>query len=373
MTPAFFAQKAVVAATTLLSLVFALSASSVSDTSGVPPPPAVTVPGDTAPPATDSTTRFADTADTSAAAPDGTQQLINDALKQRPPTQPDSISGDTTELVEGALFGAEFGWSLGSFALTDYWERALPDSLGSFSLSSSSFAVPPDTSATEAVAFSDTAALEFKVREAPTVYTMSFPVALSLVSLSPNRRLTLSLRGSWMRKVQTSAITLRKDTSGAVVDYRQSINIYSLFLSATYGRRIPAEYFSVEGIERCYFITGIDLSPLINARIASKSTSPPGNKRLAAVALQSHTPRRALYGAAAGVRFGISMLKRINRTSATDVTACYTMQGYGYFFDKGTRVTTNAIAPGIDKRDKPLFWISNRFEIAITLLGQQAR
>jgi len=329
---------------------------------------AVTVPDSTLLP--DSLTQTAiDTTDSlPSVGPSAAQAPANKALSGKKTSIADTAQADTSKLINGRMFGGEVGWSLGSFELTDYWERALPDSLGSFSLSSYSYALTPDSTSTDPVLFSDTAALLYKIKEEPSIYTMSFPLAFSFVSLTDTRRLTFSLRGAWMKKVQTAAISFKNDTTDAIVDYRQSINIYSLFLSATRGSRIPAEYFSVDGIERCYFITGIDLAPFINARMASNTTSPSGNERLKAVASQCTTPTRSLYGGAAGFRVGISMLKRINTTNATDVSACYTMQGYGYFFEDGNRVSIKDIDPAAGKKDRSLFWITNRFEIAITFL-----
>jgi len=289
------------------------------------------------------------------------------SLMTRP--QSDSSAGDTTRLADGTSFEAEFGWSLGSFALTDYWERALPDSLGSFGLSTTSF--KPDTGIDlTGIALYDTAALIYTVKEQPSIYTMSFPIAFSVISLTEKRRFTFSLRGSWMRKVLISSIGFRDDTSGAKVDYRQSINVYSLFLSTSYGTRIPEEYFSVDGIERCYFTAGIDLSPLIAAKIASDASATIKNERLNAIRMQCAEPYRSLHGGAAAMRFGLSMLKRINRTSATDVSLTYSVQAYGYFFQDGNRMTIRDIHPGYAHKDRPLFWISNRFEIAIALLHQ---
>lgn len=304
-------------------------------------------------------------ADTSAN-PESTMVTSVDSTEKRGTALP-AEDADTTKLIIGWYRGFGCGWSLGGFDLMRYWEQALPDSLARFDLADTSFVKKRDSTTTDTLFLSDTARLKFSVKEKPSVYTICFPLFFSLTRLSETRRISFALQGAWMRKVYTATIGLQNDTTGISCDYKQSINIYSLFLTSTFGTAIPSEYFAIDGIERCYFVCGIDLSPLVGTAI-SYATRASSHERMQQVKKTIVPEDRWLHGGAGAIRIGLSMVRRINKKHATDAGIYYTMQGYGLFYESGDRVAFDAIDSDHRKKDKSLYWYSSRFELSIALL-----
>jgi hypothetical protein len=316
--------------------------------------------------------------DTTAAAEDSTHSTS--ALPGSPATvsEKPEASGlqpteDSTGLRDGLHFSAGIGWMFGGYELLSLWENAQPDSLQHLGLTDSSYRVPFDSTLQNSDV-TDSALLEFKVKEAPVAYTMSFPVIMSLISLRQERKLSLSLSGSWMRKVFTGTISARGDTLGRNVDFKESVNVYTMLLSLQWGRPIPTRYFSIEGVDRSYFTAGFDLAPMVGVRVRRTATATADFPRFTTIADQiSSPPKRFLHGGAAGIRLGISMLRRLNAASATDFGIWYTIRGYGYFLENGDRVGFTDIDPASKKEGRPLFWISNRLELSFAFMRHVKR
>ncbi|MBN1756924.1 MAG: hypothetical protein JW863_01315 [Chitinispirillaceae bacterium] len=285
---------------------------------------------------------------------------------------PGDLQTDTAGLSNGIYFSAGIGWSLGGFELFSLWENSLPDSLSHLGLSDTSFIVPFDSTERDIEA-ADTALLSFSVKEAPVIYTMSFPAILSLVSIRDERKLSLSLSGSWMRKVFTGTVSAIGDTLGRKTDFKESVNVYAAMLSFQWGHTIPDEYFSIEGMERSFFTAGLDIAPLVAVRIRRSATST-GDTRFTAISRRISKPSvRFMRGGAAGIRLGISMLKRLNARSATDFGIWYSVLGYGYFLEDNNGVSLTDIDPTSRKENRPLFWVSNRLELSFALLRNVKR
>ncbi len=324
--------------------------------------------------ATSSTT----TDDTTAAAQDSTHSSSATAASpatvlEKPEVPGPQSTEDSTALRDGLHFSAGIGWMFGGYELLSLWENAQPDSLQHLGLTDSSYRVPFDSTLQNSETM-DSARLTFSVKEAPVVYTMSFPVILSLVSLREERKLALTLSGSWMRKVFTGTISAIGDTTGRNVDFKESINVYTMLLSLQWGRPIPTRYFSIEGVERSYFSAGIDLAPMVAVRIRRTATATADFHRFTTIANQiSSPPKRFLHGGAAGIRLGISMLRRLNAASATDFGIWYTIRGYGYFLENGDRVGFTDIDQASKKEERPLFWLSNRLELSFAFMRHVRR
>lgn len=281
---------------------------------------------------------------------------------------PDTSKIDTLSVADGSYFSAGFGWSLGDFTLLSLWEKALPDSLGSFGFTTTSFNVPYDSSAGAEQSI-DTALLSFSVKEKPAAYTMSFPLSFSLIRIRENDRFSLSLHGSWMRKIFTATIAAVGDTLARKADYRESMNIVSAFFSAGYSRLIPTEYFSIQGVARSHFTAAFEFAPMIACMIRRTITVPAADERFGKLQKEMSSPsRRLLHGRAATVRLGLNLLRRLNSEYATDFGISYCIQGYGYFREKGARTTFIDIDPANSKKGHPLYWISNRFEISFAFM-----
>ena len=283
-------------------------------------------------------------------------------------TLPPATIEDSTGLAAGNYFSAGIGWTIGDFELLSLWENALPDSFPPFHV----YFTSDDSSGTPVDG--DSLRISFAVKEAPSVYTMSFPLLLTYKSIHENHQLALSLSGSWMRKVFTGVFSTDSDTLPETVDIKETVNIYTVLLSFRWGHSIPAHYFSVEGMEKTFFTAGIDIAPFVGTRIG-KSASTAGDKPylLALKRSFSSSIPRFFHGGAVGGRFGISMIKRLNARSATDFGLFYTIRGYGYFFEKGNRVFRRDIDPSTREDDRPLFWISNRLELSFSLLRRFRR
>ena len=291
----------------------------------------------------------------------------DEALQQQPPLNTGETD-DTTVIADGNYFAFGAGWSLGSFELLSLWENAQPDSLHHLGLADTSFRIPFDSAADNGD-LTDTALLTYSIKEAPAVYTMSFPLHLSFLAIRGATRMGFSVSGSWMRKVFTSTIAAANDTLARKVDFKESINIYSLFLSFVWGRSIPEQYFTIEGVERSCFTAALDISPLIAVNIRRKATTSAPGERFANVRQAIAEPSsRFMHGGAAALRLGITMLKRLNAASATDFGVWYSIQGYGYFLDDGNRVGFTDIDPASSRKDRPLYWVSNRLELTFSLM-----
>jgi hypothetical protein len=298
--------------------------------------------------------------------PDSLRQASITSGKDEPPS-------DSTGVKDGRYLAAGIGWSLGSFELLSLWENALPDSLAHLGLSATSFSVPFDSSLNNSESV-DTALLTFAIKEAPVVYTMSFPVRIGMVRLRGNNRFGFSVSGSWMRKLFTATIAAKADSLIQKVDFKESINVYSLFCSFLWGHRIPEEYFSIDGVGRSYFTAALDVSPLIAVTIRrTAATAAPGTRFTEVKNHIATPPSRFLHGGAAAVRLGLTMVRRLNASSATDFGIWYSIQGYGYFHEKGNRVYFTGIDPSATRKERPLFWISNRLELSFSLLHSRKR
>ena len=291
------------------------------------------------------------------------------------PVRSDTSVIDTTVLRNGFYFSAGIGWSLGDFDLLSLWENTLPDTLGSFGLTASSFSIPYDTAAgADQQPPSDTALLTFSVKDKPVVYTMSFPLSLSLVHLGANNRFAFSLYGSWMRKVFAATIAADNDSLLRKVDYREQMNVFAAFLSIAFSRRIPTEYFSIHGVQSSFFTAAIEIAPLIASTIHRNVAAPASDVRFGKLQDSISSPsRRFLHGSAAALRLGLNLVKRVNRNSATDFGIWYSIQGYGYFWEEGNRVRFSTIDPVNPKKERPLYWISNRFEISFAIMRLHER
>ncbi|MBN1306603.1 MAG: hypothetical protein JXA18_01705 [Chitinispirillaceae bacterium] len=282
---------------------------------------------------------------------------------------PDTSAIDTTVVKNGFYVSAGIGWSLGGFSLFSLWENALPDSLESLGLTASSFSIPYDTAPGAEQPPGDTALLTFSVKERPAVYTMCFPLSLSLVRLGDNNRFAFSLYGSWMRKIFAATIAAAGDSLARKADYRERMNVFSAFFSFAYGRRIPAEYFSIREVQSSYFTAAVEIAPLIACTIRRSVSSPASDKRFGNLHNSISSPsQRFLHGSAAALRLGLSLVKRLNRNSAIDFGIWYCIQGYGYFLEDGGRVRFTAVDPDNHKKGRPLYWTSNRLEISAALM-----
>lgn len=318
------------------------------------------------------------------------ESLGDDSVSSGPATSPPRLTGiphhgpedtqtdstdDSLGVPDGSFFAAGIGWSLGSFELLDIWENTLPDSLEHFGLTATSFQLGNDTSEGQESSVTDTGRIAFSVKEEPAVYTMSFPLRISFVKIRDKSRLALSMSGSFMRKTFSATISPVNEDISRKVDYIESVNVYSLFLGCAYGRRIPAEYFSIEGVERTTLSAAVEFSPLIACHINRKVKAPGDDTRLQIIREKISSPkRRLLHGGAGAFRIGLTLLKRLSRKSASEISAWYTVQFYHYFHEGGNRIYFRNVDRTDDRKDQPLYWTSNRFELSFSFiyLGSEA-
>jgi hypothetical protein len=290
------------------------------------------------------------------------------AVAAQKPTKPmlPADTADTAAMKNGTYLSAGLGWTLGDFALMQLWESSQPDSLGGLGLTPASLSMPFDSTLGEGQIV-DTARLAFSVKEKPANYTMCFPVMFSLVHIGEHDRMSLSAGGSWMRKVFAATIAATGDTLARKVDYKEAINVFSVFLTGIYGKRIPEEYLSIFDIERTYLSVGVQAVPVVAGTIWRTVTAPE-SQRYRAIADSISVPHRLLYGGSVGARVGLSMLKRVSSKRGMEFGAFFFINGYGYFRENGARVPFTGIDPAATKKNRNLFWISNGFELSIALL-----
>jgi|GEM_PF-5844303 len=266
---------------------------------------------------------------------------------------------DSVGVPDGLYFSLGAGWSLGGFELMDVWVNGQPDSLASLGLTPASGISSP----------TDSASIAFSIKEKPAEYTMCFPVTLSLVKFREADRFSLSLSGSWMRKVFAATIAAKNDSIARKLDFRESMNVFSAFVSLGWGRSIPKEYFAIEGVDRSFFMIGLDFSPLITCATSRKVTVPEDDNRFEAMGKELASPsRRMLHGGAAAIRATLGMVKRVDDNSATEMGVSFAVQGYGLFYERKKRAGFDMVDPADRRKDKRLSWVSTRLELYMALL-----
>lgn len=253
-------------------------------------------------------------------------------------------------------FGA--GWSLGSFPLYSTWQAGLPDSLGSFGITSRYPVLPFDPSAAD----SDTVTLTLRLREPPSSYHIYFPVTISVVPFT-NRKHHAGFHTTAFYMGKSYIAAIAPDTSHRKIDLKESMRFGSAGLGMTYSLAIPAEYFSVSGVNMTYFDAGFTAYPLSVLDVSRSVHIPDTLGSLVSMLRDSiyahRSPLRA-FGAGLSWSIGFSSITAVTPISGIEVGIHYTGIWYGRFYSRGHRVTQGDLNQGSTHSDSWLGGIAHR-------------
>lgn len=296
-------------------------------------------------------------------------KFSKDTIFQNTPAKlidsPDSIN------FRGIYGGIGAGWSLGSFEAINIWENALPDSLGHLHLTSLTLQQLPDTTSQDSLLRKgDTSSLRFTIKDKPSTYNMAFPLSISLTKFRKNDRFSTSLIFSLFSKSQKASVYILDDSLERRIDLRQKFLLYSLALNLNYAKRIPQIYFSVDGIDRTDLLFGLSITPLMRMKTINSIKRYSDDNRILGIEdtirsnLNSTTDS---YGLSLSFRAGISTLQKLS-TGAIEVSLLYTCSWNDYFYNNGERIRIGSLNKNHDNSNKPLDFITNRFEINCSFL-----
>lgn len=300
------------------------------------------------------------------------QSSLTDTDSLLPLVIPDSLTLTNETYLS---FGA--GWSLGSNRYVKLWESSLPDSLGNWGLTNTSFRFVFDSTLIGPQPNQDdTANIAFSVKEKPALYSITFPLSVSLTRLRVDDRIAITLNGSWLHKLFKATVATVGDSVNRKVDISETLNMYSLFIDITYGHVIPPVYFSIDGIDKTYGSVGLGFSPLIFLASHQNVVAYGGNSsRMGRIAerIKSTSVEHAIHGTSAVFHCGLTTLQRLSPRQLLTVDVCFSMNWYGYFYEAGERMYSTNINRTESSDGAPLSWISNRFDLSFSLMRRIAK
>jgi hypothetical protein len=288
-----------------------------------------------------------------------------------------AIKATVKDTVQDTLFlgstyaGIGIGWSLGSFEAAKIWEQTLHSDLQSFHLTDTSFTILKDTSSTDTLIrnYGDTSKIRFTVKEKPSGYNMSFPVSLSLVKFNPESKHSWILSFFLFSKNQKSSLYTVADSVNRRIDINQKFRLYSGSLHYLYSHRVPPLYMTVENVNRSDVVIGIGVAPLMYIGSSNVIKKLSDDQRINAIydSINKQFQSFEMYGVNMSLKAGFSTVKRL-RSGALEASILYTMTWNDFFYDNGKRVHRSDLDPLDGDGSKRLSFMSNRFEISLSLL-----
>lgn len=275
---------------------------------------------------------------------------------------------DSITVLSGILWGFGSGFSLGDLPLFSLWKSSLPDSLNDFGIDKKSFVTLPDTSVDDSLQFADTSVLVYEIKEHPSIYNMTFPIRLSITGFHRKNIFKTSLAYSLTYKNHKSIIYSADDTLGRRIDIKHKLFLHSLSAEFMYGREIPSRYFSIESIEKSYFLVGLGISPLLHIKTSRDTKNNSSDNRMSQVnnSIVSCAKDIKSFGTSFTFKTGISAIRRISTNSIAEIGLFYSFNWFDYFYNNGHRLIKSDInTTGNDRSN--LSFISNRFEIGVNL------
>lgn len=271
---------------------------------------------------------------------------------------------DTTPKLPGFYLGFGAGVSLGDMPAFSMWKNSLPDTLSDLKLESNSFIDPLDIPNSDSL-IADTSNLVFKLKEHPSVYNMTFPIRLSATKINEKSFIKTSLSYALIFKKQKSIVFAADDTLGKRIDIKNNLFLHSLSLDLTFGKEIPLQYFSIESIEKSYFVIGLGFSPLLllKSDYSVKNSSKSERMKLVADAISLSNNCNA-FGTTFTFKAGISSIKRLTQNGIAEIGLFYSLNLFDYFYENGDRLKKRDIDP-VGNDSKNLSFISNRFELGV--------
>ncbi|MBN2037205.1 MAG: hypothetical protein JW768_10720 [Chitinispirillaceae bacterium] len=313
----------------------------------------------------DSVSALADTstgqvvADTSLHADTADAQKTGTVVLQSPPKQPPAPADtrpDSFDVFSGMTLGAGVAMSLGSMPVLNLWKNGLPERVDELGLNA---AFTDDAG--------DTVSFQYRIKERPDIYNMTFPLTLSVSRLREWHRLSAAVSFSMLAKsfyATAEADTLRR------IDIKQSMRYYAVVCELLYGRRIPEYYFLVDRVQRTDAIAGIAVAPFIGLRKSSSANATVPDAPFGeacdsiAASLNSFSSR----GIALSWRLGICMLRRASKNGGIETTLSYQGLWCIRFTTNNGELRNRDIHRASDDPESGVSWFSNRFDITFALV-----
>ncbi len=287
------------------------------------------------------------------------------------PLNPEIPPPDSIRPSNGLFLGFGAGVTLGNLPLLPLWNSSLPDSLTKLGLNENSFNVTADTSLPDSLQIADTSMLAFRIKEHPSVYNMTFPLKLSISRIKDKSIFRASLIYSLIYKNQKSIVFAADDTLNRRIDMKQKLFLHSAALEVNYGLKISPQYFSIESIEKSYFFIGLGISPVLYLKSIMDIDNKSEDLRMQQVenSIRESSKNLSAIGTTFTFKTGVSAIRRLSSNGVAEISLCYTLNWFDYFYNKGNRLQKSNISGSIeDKGD--LSFLSNRFEISISLYRQ---
>lgn len=301
--------------------------------------------------------------------PDSTFQAPESKILQSPALPSDSAItiSDTSVNSTGLFFGIGAGLTMGNLPLVSLWKNSLADSLTHLGLQENSFIITPDTLLPDSLQIADTSKLAFRIKEKPSIYNMTFPIKLSIAKINDNNFFKASVIYSLIYKNQKSIVFAADDTLNRRIDLKQKIFLHSVSMEVNYGIKIPPQYFSIESIEKSYLFIGFGISPLLYLKSVNQIENKSDDIRMKKVerSISENSKKQSAFGTTFTFKTGISAIRHLSSNGIAEVSLCYSLNWFDYFYKNGKRLQKSDFDPAQDKKD--LSFLSNRFEIGVSL------
>ncbi len=326
---------------------------------------------DSIPPETNLTS--SDTVTDTSVLSDSTIQIPDSASEQSAsaPLNQEILPPDSIKPSIGFFTGFGAGVALGSLPLLPLWKNSLPDSLTNLGLQENSFVVTADTSLPDSLQIADTSKLVFRIKEHPSIYNMTFPLRLSIARIKDKSILRASLIYSLIYKNQKSIVFAADDTLSRRIDIKQKLFLHSAALEVNYGLKIPPHYFSIESVEKSYFFVGLGISPVLYLKNTRNIDNKSEDQRMQQVenSIREYSQNLSAFGTTFTFKTGVSAIRRLSSNGIAEISLCYSLNWFDYFYNNGKRLQKSNISGSIeDKGD--LSFLSNRFEVSVSLYRQ---
>jgi hypothetical protein len=287
------------------------------------------------------------------------------------PMNPEIPMPDSNKPSIGLFLGFGAGVTLGNLPLLPLWKSSLPDSLTDLGLQKNSFVITADTSLPDSLQIADTSMLVFRIKEHPSQYNMTFPLRLSLFKINERSIFRTSLTYSLIYKNQKSIVFAADDTLNRRIDLKQKLFLHSAALEINYGLKIPSQYFSIESIEKSYLFVGLGISPVLYLKNTRDIDNRSEELRMQQVenSIRESGGNLSALGTTFTFKTGISAIRRLSSNGIAEISLCYTLNWFDYFYNEGNRIQKSNISGNIEDKGA-LSFLSNRFEISVSIYRQ---
>jgi len=271
-----------------------------------------------------------------------------------------SALNDSSDLTfkPGNYFGFGAGFALGNLPVIDLWKRSLRSSLESCNLTDSSFSTSDDK-----------LDLKFTVLEKPDAYDLGFPLSLIFTHFNENSFVSTAASFFVINKQNKAIISSDNDSLKRKTDLKQTLRFYTVSFDIDFGKSIPREYFSIDGVDKSFFTAGFGVSPVASVKTGYSVSSTKGDIRMQNVktSVSSSIKNVGAYGAGITFRAGLTTVHNLRR-GALQTGLVYSCNFFDFFRKSGSYINNNDIYSDASDGNHRLSFLSNRIELRFTFL-----